>query len=132
MAKSILTGCLLIAILLVLGLIGSGGSVSEAAPLAGITETPTPTNTPTATIHPTITPSATPTNTPTVPTDTPAAPTETPVPVGTATPTAATPVGTLTLPLTGHAGPIGLWLVLVVVGAALMRVAIRAFAPKAR
>ena len=125
MAKSILTGCLLIAILLVLGLIGSGGSVSEAAPLAGITDTPTPTNTPTPTIHPTITPSAT-------PTDTPAVPTEPSVPVGTATPTAATPVGPLTLPLTGHNGPIGLWLVLVVVGAALMRVVIRAVAPKVR
>ena len=125
MAKSILTGCLLIAILLVLGLIGSGGSVSEAAPLAGITDTPTPTHTPTATIHPTITPSAT-------PTDTPAVPTEPSVPVGTATPTAATPVGPLTLPLTGHNGPTGLWLVLVVVGAALMRVVIRAVAPKVR
>jgi len=125
MAKSILTGCLLIAILLVLGLIGSGGSVSEAAPLAGITDTPTPTHTPTATIHPTITPSATPTDTPTVPT-------EPSVPVGTATPTAATPVGPLTLPLTGHNGPTGLWLVLVVVGAALMRVVIRAVAPKVR
>ena len=84
MAKSILTGCLLIAILLVLGLISSSGSVSEAAPLAGITDTPTPTNTPTNT------PTATPTDTPTVPTDTPAAPTEPSVPVGTATPTAAT------------------------------------------
>ena len=125
MTKSILTGCLLIAILLVVGLISSGGSVSEAAPLAGITDTPTPTNTPTATIHPTVTPSAT-------PTDTPAVPTEPSVPVGTATLAAVTPVGTLTLPLTGHTGPTGLWLVLVVVGAALMRVAIRAVAPRVR
>ena len=130
MAKSILTGCLLIVILLVVGLFSSGGSVSEAAPLAGVTDTPTPTNTPTNT--PTATPTATPTNTPTVPTDTPAAPTEPSVPVGTATPTAATPVGPLTLPLTGHNGPTGLWLVLVVVGAALMRVVIRAVAPKVR
>jgi hypothetical protein len=126
MTKSILTGCLLIVILLAVGLIGSGGSVSEAAPLAGITDTPTPTNTPTNT------PTATPTNTPTVPTDTPAAPTEPSVPIGTATPAAETPVGTLTLPLTGHTGPTGLWLVLVVVGAALMRVAIRAAEPRAR
>jgi hypothetical protein len=132
MAKSFVTVCFLITVLLALGLMSSGGSVSEAAPLAGITDTPTatPTNTPVDT--PTNTPTATPADTPTVPTDTPAAPTEPSAPVGTATPTTVTPVGTLTLPLTGHTSPTGLWLLLIVAGGALMCVAILAAAPRAR
>lgn len=121
MPKPYMLGYVTVIALIVVGLLSLSGGHSQAAPLAGFTDTPTPT--------PTNTTTATPTNTPTnTPTETPAGPdvTVTPVPgvdvtpQVTATPEALTPVGPFTLPLTGNFDLTPILLLLVAAGGLLV------------
>ena len=110
MKRLYVIGSLMLATVLVLALMGYNTSSSKAMPLLGFTDTPTaePPDTP---VPPTDTPeprdTLTPTNTP------PPGPQNTPVP---ATPTAAAPVGTVTLPTSGDATATPPWLLLSVAG----------------